>query len=382
SSAYSDGLDGWVQSSTLSAISPSSGNYDSFNSPVSHSIKQDPSPPYSPPHLMPDNAINNLMFFDDTNQMKTEYNTDMIENLDLFQNLVDNGSISPTSLNMNSEEQLNNFNLWLAQLTENIDQSNELSSYDYTPVQPTTNYADMLLQFNSNTLPVQEQDLYPTNNEQDTYVRSYPITQPQPVDYDKLYSDISPTSFDYNAVPTMNGQRHHYTSTPDIMNNSYFHPDLRTAQSLLSSKDDIKYKPSKEEKTTEVFKPVKTTLVESKKNVTTMMNVFTSADGSSKKKSAATLAENEQQSPHAKKINKDVLDLLVSDISELTIDKQDKEPIYPVNQEEVDDDKVQKIEKHQKLLKQLSQWVNENYAKQQQQPTPSATKIPSPVQVN
>lgn len=65
-----------MQQPSLSVVSPSSDYYDSFNnSSSSNSIKQEPSTPYSPPSFMPDDILNHLMFVDESNQMKTEYNT-------------------------------------------------------------------------------------------------------------------------------------------------------------------------------------------------------------------------------------------------------------------------------------------------------------------
>lgn len=423
---YSD--DGWLHpSNNLSAVSPSSDYYDSFNSTSSHSIKQEPSTPYSPPSYTPEDVINNLMFVDDsTNQMKTEYNADMIDSLDLFQNLVDNGSISPNSLNMNNAEQLNNFNVWLAQLTESIDQSDQQANTSLDYVQPAppanttaTNYSEMLLQFNSNNSNSNSNnDLYPVNNvEEDMYVRSQPISQLQQQHLDfntstpsKLYGDFNMppmmdtlSQFGYpntTSVPQMNGLRHHYANVPGIVSNgNFFTPDLRSAQNLGSSKDDVKYKKKnpinsqeKEEKAAEAFKPIKPSFHESKKNVTTMMNVFTSVDGGSNGKKS-TLDET-KQSP-AKKSTKDILDLLVSDMSELNIEKN-KQP-----EEKDDDEKEEKeeaslyptsntttrtnvnIEKHKKLLKQLSQWVNQNYSekKDNNHHTEHITSSPSSVQV-
>jgi hypothetical protein len=339
----------------------------------------------------------------------------MIDNLDMFQSMVDNGSISPSSLNMNSEQQLNNFNFWLAQLTESIEQEGGGGSNtgELLVPQQSSNYADMLLQFNSNALPIQDDNLYPTsqqnNVEEDLYVRSHPMSQQTAVDYNnnnqsKLYGgDYLMDSHNYTNLtpnmtmdmPHMSGLRHHYTNVPGIVSNNgaFFTPDLRTSQNLHSSKDSVKYKPKsgqeKEEKAAEAFKPIKPTLIETKKNVTTMMNVFTSADGcSSKKLSVSSADETAKQSPAKKSpVNKDVLELLVSDMSELTIKKieqkpkQDK-PLYPTTAT-VSNDKLSKVEKHQKLLKQLSEWVNKNYAKNQPQSTTTiaSRKQPSSVQV-
>lgn len=356
----------------------------------------------------------------------------MMNSLDMFQSLVDNGSISPNSLNMNSAEQLNNFNIWLAQLTESIDTDQSTNNSNATPptatttttsfdyVQPNTappppmNYSDVLLQFNATNLPVNtgSSELYPTNVEDDMYVRSHPLVHPQPQQSNinfsapgKLYGDFNmPPMMDnlnqygYPAnvseiVPQMTGMRHHYTNVPGIASNGgFFTPDLRSAQNLGSSKDNVKYKKNpvcgqeKEEKAAEAFKPIKPSYHESKKNVTTMMNVFASSVDSGKKPTTSPVKET-KQSP-AKKSTKDILDLLVSDMSDLSIEKKqeevkdDSKSLYPSSPSTEANDtaslptssiKISDTEKHRKLLKQLSQWVNQNYKER----TNNAENIPS-----
>ncbi|KAI9351884.1 hypothetical protein BD770DRAFT_368567 [Pilaira anomala] len=402
---YSD--DGWMKP-TPSNVSPNSDLYGSFNSTSSQSIKQEPGTPI----YTPEDAINNLMF-ESANQMKTEYNADMMENLDLFQNLVDNGSISPNSLNMNTADQLDNFNTWLAQLTESLDHEQPPSSqpqhqsyqeqhqayqqqqtYQQQPYQQqqqqqpyqqqqsfdylqpeNTNYTDMLLQFNSpvstnttttTTTTTNNNTLYPTNVEEDLYVRSTPIhhQQPQP---QQTYNPSTPTKlygefnmppmidnlnqFGYpDTFPQMNGVKHHYSNVPGIVsNNAYFNPDLRTTQNFGSSKEDVKYKkPSAEtEKTAEST---------TKKNVTTDQE-------------KPLMDETIKQSPAKKStVNKDILDLLVSDMTDLSIEKKeektsDKTGLYPTTTTTTTPTKRKDtIEKHRKLLNQLSQWVNKNYS--------------------
>lgn len=326
----------------------------------------------------------------------------MMESLDMFQGLVDNGSICPNSLNMNTAEQLDNFNVWLAQLTDSLDNEQpqqqqqqqhiqqqhniqqQQQSYDYAQSK-NTNYTDMLLQFDS---PVSNSNgLYPTNNvEEDLYVRSHPIQTQQQPNYNpstptKLYGDFNMppmmdnlNQFGYpDVVPQMNGVRHHYANVPNIVtNNTYFTPSLHTTQNLGSSKDDVKYKKKSpthsqetEEKAEEAFKPIKPTLHESKKNVTTMMNVFASVDGNHTKKPASPADETKQSPAKKSAVSKDILDLLVSDMSDLAIKKKPAEKeessLYPTSIK-ASSSSSEAVERHRKLLKQLSQWVNQNYA--------------------
>lgn len=278
-----------------------------------------------------------------------------MNNLDVLQTLVDNGSICPSSLDINNQEQLNNFNVWLSQITDQIENP-------YNQQQHTTNNnsaADVLLQFNQ-----PQETLYP---EQDLYVRSYPMMpssdeltqqvfmQEEQLNYDtKLYGDYPMMDNQYPTtnIPQMNGQRYHYSNTPALNNTNMFAPDIRTAYNLGSSKEDVKYKNpdshAKEKKIAETFKPTIVTH-ETKKNVTTMMNVFS---GTSSIHDKVTQKPTETPAPPVAKktssaVSKDVLDLLVSDMSELSVEKKDA--AYP---------SLNKVEKHQKLLKQLSQWAN------------------------
>ncbi|CAO3667433.1 unnamed protein product [Rhizopus stolonifer] len=337
STACSD--DNWIQQ----AVSPRSDLYD---------IKQEPC---TPPQYNSTDFIHQLMFTDGSNEMKTDYDTEMMNNLDVLQTLVDNGSICPSSLDINNQEQLNNFNVWLSQITDQIENP-------YNQQQHTTNNnsaADVLLQFNQ-----PQETLYP---EQDLYVRSYPMMpssdeltqqvfmQEEQLNYDtKLYGDYPMMDNQYPTtnIPQMNGQRYHYSNAPALNNTNMFAPDIRTAYNLGSSKEDVKYKNpdshAKEKKIAETFKPTIVTH-ETKKNVTTMMNVFSSTSSIHDK---VTQKPTETSAPPiAKKtsstVSKDVLDLLVSDMSELSVEKKDA--AYP---------SLNKIEKHQKLLKQLSQWAN------------------------
>lgn len=299
----------------------------------------------------------------------------MMNNLDMLQALVDNGSICPSSLNISSQEQLNNFNLWLSQLTEQIQspysEQQKQQQEQLQQLQQQNQYADVLLQFN------EPQDvIYP---EQDLYVRSYPsmqsadmatqqvFNQQEQLQYDnQLYNDYpvmdnNYSQYSYTPDLKMNGQRHHYTAVPGMASN-LFTPDIRTTYNLRSTKEDVKYKTptthAKEEKVAEAFKPTIVTH-ETKKNVTTMMNVFSSTLSVNDKKVMQTKEETAE--PSAKKtssVSKDVLDLLVSDMSDLSIEKKKESSIlYP---------SLDKIEKHQKLLRQLSEWANTSFKQKDQ----------------
>jgi hypothetical protein len=309
-------------SSSLPMSPPhSTSTYSEPSSSSNHSVKYEP---LSPPNILPDDIMNQLMFSND--QFKTEYDTEMMDSLDIFQNMMDMGTLNEASFQMNNQEQLNNFNLWLSQLTENMEQQQQ--SYAQPQPQPDISmYSDMFMQFNTNMMPVNDA-LYPANNtmENDLYVRSNPMVNPNP---------------GYN-VPQMNGVRHHYMSMPGLASNDmYLAPDIITSHYLGSSEDNVKYKKSTaavdEEET---VKPTKSLPAEEKRNVTKLMNVMSSKDGVKAKK------EITEKKPS---INKSVMDLLVSDMSDMNINKE--QPLYPTVSKE-------KLQQHQKLLQQLRKWAN------------------------
>ncbi|KAI7906627.1 uncharacterized protein BX663DRAFT_497139 [Cokeromyces recurvatus] len=365
-STYSEDDHTQPGSSNNTVLSPSSDYYDSFSS----SIQQEPSTPCLPSNYLSSsgNVMNTIMFADEScNQMRTDYNADMMNNLDMLQYLVDNGSINQDSFNMDTEEQLNKFNLWLSQITKNIpDQSMyEYSHMQQQPISTATNYTNMLLQFDSNTiLPNNNDLLYPittTNNQQeDMYVRSYPINQqptiptqtfPTPPPPEKLYSDNLNQLNNY--YPHMNGLRQHYAIVPDIIpNQNLFTPDLQRNQNLFSSRENIKYKKT--------------------------------SDNSSLNKGTCALHDEsiKKQSPAKKSpINNNILDLLVSDMTDLTILEGEKEKrkkektLYPTTR--IDSKDNSKQQRHRILLQQLSQWINENYAKKQRNTTSFASSSSS-----
>jgi hypothetical protein len=144
------------------------------------------------------------------------------------------------------------------------------------------------------------------------------------------------------SVPQMNGVRHHYMNMPGIASNDMYNmPDIMTSHNLGSSKDDVTYKKSSDEE--ETLKPTKSLPVEDKRNLTKLMNVMSSKDHVPRRE--VTPAKEDNTS-----ISKNVMDLLVSDMTDLNINKKESS-LYPTIPKE-------KIQKHQKLLRQLSVWVN------------------------
>lgn len=311
------------------------------------------------------------------------------------------------------------------QQTSSYDPSMMLQSFTDPTTQP------MHPQQPAQQQPLQDGNMLYPSAEQDLYVRSHPIPQQSnsvpPMDnvaymnggFDNMMSvdySAQAMSLGYGAsamdgnIGMTTGFRHHYTAIPDVTMNG-FTPDIRTATNFTSanSKSNSKSKrnaaktPSdgaqvEKDETKENIKPTKakTVTYEDKKNVATLFNVFTSIGESGKpsssSKSTKSNALNEEstkekdESENAKKeeddeekkqsspVKKDVVDLLVSDLSELDI-KEKSKPVEELPSRKVassspsssttlypNSNSLPTAERHRLLLNQIRQWVNDSYA--------------------
>jgi anion-transporting ArsA/GET3 family ATPase len=271
---------------------------------------------------------------------------EMMNNLDVLDNLMDIENINADSLKIRNDKQLGDFNTWLNQLTETVDDSlvslepcqNPYYGEYEAPIVEQPSYTDMLLQFDASNMEIEEEKvLYPNTNEQDMYIRSLPMEQPQQEyspsselnDTIDLSANIQPYEyqpFDMNNKTGIIGYKNLYNTIPDNITNDIFTPHVQTTINFGNTQDNVVYKPSQEP---------------SKKI----------ADNAEEKEDQMT--ENSRQSPAKKSaIHKDVLDLLVSDLSGLTIDKN-----------AVQTDQIEQLKKHQRLLKQLGEAINKTYSK-------------------
>ncbi|KAF7723016.1 hypothetical protein EC973_002432 [Apophysomyces ossiformis] len=304
--------------------------------------------------------------------------------------------------------------------------------YTYSPYSDYTNV--MLQSFNFSppeSVPTAAgcSALYPSP-EQDMYVRSHPMPPgPMPMEFDasatnNIYGDVSftpeigavdamgypmqtaphqPVSAYMGSAGMMTGSRYHYTTVPGIAA-SGFEPEIRTSLNFTSGKDSTKYKSpspnpagseSQKEEASESFKPVKATIQhEEKKNMATLVNVFASSGDTTtelpktvtetsrdtgEKKEEGKQNENENRVSDKKaSVAKDVLDLLVSDFEDLSIEKLREETLseekcdtdkrtvlYPKSVDEKRTDTRSKMNtaQHVELLRQIEKWVNESYAR-------------------
>ncbi|KAI7850792.1 hypothetical protein BDC45DRAFT_467956 [Circinella umbellata] len=302
---------------------------------------------------------------------------------------------------------------------------------------PPTNTDIMLQSFNDQPQSQNMGMLYPQAGvEQDLYVRSHPVppsTTNVGMDtnmmgyYDQQQQDYNNLQFDYpitavTSMPTeaisqqqvhqdaltgMTGLRHHYTHMPDITS-QHFAPNVHTAMNFTSGNKNGDEKQESKKKEEEVIKPIKAdhATTENKKQMNTLFNVFTSVgdpveqmakkeqEDAKKKKleeeekvQETERKKQQEEDEKKKKKNREVMDLLASDLSTLEIKENRKNAydnksdnnnnnsngLYPSrgqlhqrntkeNAVRITSSSTSKNERHRILIEQIRDWVNESYA--------------------
>ncbi|EIE76758.1 hypothetical protein RO3G_01462 [Rhizopus delemar RA 99-880] len=223
-SIYSDELQNehWFYSQQK----PNYGNFIQDNNPIIMSQANHP-----------DYILQDIFFPMEMNNKQNVYN--QANRLDQLQHLIDSGAIDQSNfnLNINSDQQLEDMNAWLTDLSHSIEPYYE---------QPLPN---------PNPPIVPSQQIYPEN---DLYIRSQPI----------IVSDQNIQ--DFSGMTT--GQRQHYTAVPNMSAN-YFYPELRTTTNFTSSPKNGE---TTKQEVDDSFKPTSITF-EEKKNMATLVNSFSSA---------------------------------------------------------------------------------------------------------
>ncbi|ORX53547.1 hypothetical protein DM01DRAFT_1046277 [Hesseltinella vesiculosa] len=296
--------------------------------------------------------------------------------------------------------------------------------------QQPQNYTDIILQsFNMANMDGAVQ--YPSSAEQDMYVRSHPIQpaeasqqQPQPPAHEaNYYNEMYPTQDDmdtispsrlnmhlqqqqqelqqhqqpWDAYPSLGmttGNHYMYTMNPDIRTTGFV-PQIQTALAFqranktdLSDTNPTDSQTKKQDQPPSPVQPKKdnTMVLEDKKMLATMVNVFASPDApakptSTKPKDVSPPSSDKKNDPPL--ISCDVLDLLVSDMSELKVDDEDNhkpesaqdstEPDSKDDDDKEDADGNKLLyptkaamdiqQQHYDLLVRIRAWVNKGYEK-------------------
>ncbi|KAI9483145.1 MAG: hypothetical protein EXX96DRAFT_606204 [Benjaminiella poitrasii] len=384
-------------------------NNDYFQNPVNTSqppqlIPQDPQSNFiSQPidkNYEPDQIIHDLFFPLEMNSTKptAEYNSSVANNLDQIQSFLEAGTINQSNfnLNINTEQQLQDMNDWLARLSNSI-------ATGQMPQEPSTS----TLGYNqlSTFTPPLQQSQYPvmipsqnnvhlvsSSEENDIYVRSQPMPQPvvpsqninelnntylgQPLANQIYYQQQPlPPQQHYQQNIGLTGQRQHYTAVPNVANN-FFQPELRTATNYTRANYPENGETEKQE--TVSFKPTKSVTHDEKKNMATLINTFSSALVENKKQ--PTRVEKEEKNEPETKPENTIRELITSDLSKLSLNDnnssearkddlaitnaKDSNPssssLYPITNEK----RTVHINKnHLLLVQKMKQWVNENYRK-------------------
>jgi hypothetical protein len=196
--------------------------------------------------------------------------------------------------------------------------------------------------------------------------------------------------------PMTTGHRQHYTTVPDLV--PMFQPEVRSTMNFTSAKGLEKYnnpadaKVDKKEET-QSFKPAKSSShsMEDKQNLTTMINVFSSADSSSSNNSSNKKAvpEDDNKKPNSNSNADDqVTDLLVT-FNDLAVSDETavyptksaaKKPsdtaLYPTKQPSTTTTKKPlPTDQHRKLLNQVSSWINDLYEQKKASAAPASSSV-------
>ncbi|KAI8975641.1 hypothetical protein BDF20DRAFT_879808 [Mycotypha africana] len=410
---------------------------DSSSSTLSNKSELIPQPAFAPQssanyaeqpvntNYCTDQLISSFFFPVDTTAKPVEYNTDVAYTLDRIQSFIDTGVINQSSLDfkLDSQQQLNEINDWLLQLSSSILNNSSVHSgqlVDYSklhPSQPSQQFAQYPF-----SIPSQD-PVYPIpyDNEKDMYVRSEPISQQplqQPVvpsqnlaNINNAYFDVlflNPTQYqpetNLHAAPAQNkfggitGYRQHYASIPDVSLQS-FQPELRTATNYTKANVPAMLETSKEE--TESYTLAKSATAKDEKNIATLINAFSGAFVDANKENAKQKAELRNADEHIKRQRDDkgkkkaaktvesIQELLVSDLFKLSlqpkelcegneISNQDhfrdlsgsrkssnssSTALYP-NTAAVSMTVTQR--NHLLLIKQMTEWINANFRQKEQ----------------
>ncbi|CAO3587278.1 unnamed protein product [Absidia cylindrospora] len=328
-------------------------------------------------------------------------------------------------------------------------------------------YTNIMLQsFNA---PSSDADILYPPSEYDMYVRSHPVQAPSPVttttspsttmEYDTiapshLYGNmnmyeqqqhqlqhppfIPQQNQHYQGYSGITGVRPSYQATPDISTSSYFVPEVQSTMAFqngnVSRKADNN--PSggetdKEQKDYFVPSKEKNGAHEDKKNLATLVNVFASMNDNGNSTSTPNVvtkpndnttdisSNNGKEKVEKKKvpIGNDILNLLVSDMSELNMDdngtlddddddddnndhggvssssslddigaapslspkrtRSTKQMLYPGDSKPGDAQPLsrEQQEKHQQLVLRISKWVNDGYRKRKSGATRQSTTL-------
>lgn len=325
-----------------------------------------------------DQIINDLFFPMEIETKPAEYNTNMANNLDQIQQLMDADMLTQSNFNLavNNDQQLADMNDWLARLSNSItdQQANQAATYAHmSNFNPPTeeNYTQYPI------VPSQSKLYHPPGRENEMYVRSHPM-QPTVVpsqhigEFESSYLGLLPNSQPYldGQVPFqmgLVGQRTQYTTIPDVSNHQ-FQPELRTAINFTKANglDDAEIE--KREKT-DSFKPTKSASYSEKKNMATLINSFSSAHVDQKKSLATRVDDSNSQKKKNVCIDDSIRDLITSDFSKLSIHEDTEKQLaadneashntslYPVATPK----ELSASQKHLLLIKKLTEWMNENY---------------------
>ena len=313
----------------------------------------------------------------------------MADRLDQLQSFMDAGAVNQSNFNLNisNEQQLADMNDWLARLSNSIatgqmPQEPKMDPATTFAYNQMSNFNPPPQDYSQYPMVPSQQQMYPTSCEDtEMYVRSQPMP---PVVPSQHYMAVNQFGQPYG--PGLTGQRQHYTTIPNV-SDQYFQPELRTTTNFTKANNPENGETEKEE--TDSFKPTKTMTHDEKKHMATLVNTFSSALDTSKKPVAKK--EATVQTPPSRKKSDDLIrELIVSDLSKLSIN--DSTTVSTEEDDSISSNLLTEKDKnsslypttntnsnHIALLKKITQWMNENYHKSH-----SSTTMPlkEPLSIN
>lgn len=286
---------------------------------------------------------------------------EVAHHLNVLQSMLETGAVNPVdfAVPVTNDEEMASINAWLERLSQNVAQDPMMldSMYSIPYVPPSDPYADLL-----------EQQQPQPQAVEDPYVHSHPIFQ--------------------EGGHGITGQRDHYMPQQDMlmMDHQGFQPTIHSTTNLMNAnvKSNASFSDKNKHKapidggrrdkseTIETFQAIKTNKAssEDRKNLTTLANVFNEKGNNtsslrsfppSKKETKKNdldkgqqqqLAKETKPSTQRKPVNKDVMDILASDLSDLTI--KNKEQLYPNVSQDT-------RKQHRALLNLIRQQINNAY---------------------
>ncbi|KAI9031839.1 hypothetical protein CLU79DRAFT_730383 [Phycomyces nitens] len=366
--------------STSPSASPSASASDKTNSPNKRPIDQS--------GVGADQIIHDLLF----PARPTKYNQEVENRLDIIQTMLDDGSFSPRNMTVDiaSEEELLDVNVWLQQLSDEIQakphtQRSPQSGPSYHLPRQTISSVSMpdSTQKHAHVLTQKYSTLSHLNPQpQITMAMDLDIALPTPIykgsdTYITTQETGNPPIDTHMANSTNIRLGKRYNLEPDVLVDPFKPPEQNfTTQSNGRNENKILNKPRLRPPLTSMQDKQKQKVDPSsndKMNIAYIINVFaTFGEPMIKQEDLQPLGLDKDQKPclfnKAPPVNSDALELLTNDLSDLTVNKAnvDQKKLETGenmldNPQEKHNERLAMSEQRLRLVQDIRNWVNQSY---------------------